>query len=441
MMTMINELNRRLFLRNGLAASGVLAGGGLSPAAAQQDDAHTITVTGISSFGLISGFLPRFTERTGIKVNLQILPYPQLRTRAMADLVGGTANSDVYLQDIIWLGEWASKAYVRPLDALFARDAAEIKTDDLLPGAFNAMSRWDGKIWSVPVGAFYFLNYYRTDLFAEKKLPAPVTLDDVSRDAAALTDPAANRFGIAMAYQKGSPICSWFLATYAGAGGKLLTDPPSNFRPTLDSERAHTVLTAYVEWLKWAPRGAVGYHWNDQTIAMQNGRLAMAPTFSVNGTEFAKRENSVIADKLGYTYMPRLGADDAPVVPFGGWAAAMNAKSAKTEQSWQFLKFLISPETQLDLGHVSGTPVRYSSLQDAGLQKQYPWLGFILDAEKAGRIYPDYRPRYPFYPQVEEALGLQLNLAALGQIGVAEALKTANATVTGIIKEAGYPIA
>lgn len=35
--------------------------------------------------------------------------------------------------------------------------------------------------------------------------------------------------------------------------------------------------------------GAIEYHWNDQTVAMQTRRIAAAPTFSVNGTEFAKR--------------------------------------------------------------------------------------------------------------------------------------------------------
>ncbi len=432
--------SRRRFLQ---ASTGLLGAASLpafSAAASAQSDAQSITVTGISSFGLIASLLPRFTSETGIKVNLQILPYPQLRTSAMADLVGGTANSDIYLQDIIWLGEWAKNNYVRPLDDLFARDAAEIDTPDLLPGAFNALSHWDGKIWSVPVGAFYFLNYYRTDWFAEKHLAPPATLDDIDADAAALTDPHANRYGIAMAYQKGSPIASWFLATYAGAGGKLLADPPHNFRPTLDSDLAHTVLTHYVAWLKSAPRGAVGYHWNDQTIAMQNGRLAMAPTFSVNGTEFAKPDKSVVAGDLGFTYMPRLHAADAPVVPFGGWAAALNAKSAKTEAAWKFLKFLISRQTQLDLAKVSGTPVRYSTLQDTGLQKTYPWLGFVLQAEKDGRIYPDYRPRYPFYPKAEDAMGTQLNLAALGEVSVPDALAKANAAVSGIIKEAGYPV-
>ncbi len=401
---------------------------------------RSITVTGISSFKIIETLLPAFTAATGIAVDLQILPYPQLRTRAMADLVGGTANSDVYLQDIVWLGEWASNGYAMPLDGLFARDAAEIDQADLLPGALNALSRWDGRLWSVPVGAFYFLNYFRSDWLAEKQIAAPATLAQFDAVAAALTDSTANRFGVAMPYQRGGPIASWFLATYAGAGGTLLADPPRSFRPTLDSKRALDVLTHYVGWLKDAPRGAIGYHWNDQTVAMQTGRIAMAPTFSVNGTEFAKPDNSVAAGHLGYDYMPRYQESEAPVVPFGGWAAAINAKTTKAEPAWQFLKFLIRPETQLALAATGGTPVRISSMQDPTLQQKYPWLPFILDAEAKGRIYADYRPRYPFYPKIEEVLGLQLNRAALKQASPAEALATANAAILGIVTEAGHPV-
>ena len=127
-------------------------------------------------------------------------------------------------------------------------------------------------------------------------------------------------------------------------------------------------------------------------------------------------------------------------MPFGGWAAAMNAKTTKTEAAWAFLKYLIRPDTQLELGRTGGTPVRISSMQDPALQASYPWLPFILEAEKEGRIYPDYRPRYPFYPKVEEVLGLQLNRAALGQATPAEALAAANAGIIDIVREAGHPV-
>ena len=102
--------HRRDLIRTAALAALATSWRGPAEAAGQ-----SITVTGISSFKIIETLLPTFTKETGIAVDLQILPYPQLRTRAMADLVGGTANSDVYLQDIVWLGEWASNGYALPL--------------------------------------------------------------------------------------------------------------------------------------------------------------------------------------------------------------------------------------------------------------------------------------------------------------------------------------
>ena len=401
---------------------------------------RSITVSGVSSFKLIEPFIPQFVKETGIEVDLQVLPYPQVRQRSMADFVSGTANSDVYGQDIVWLGEWAKNGYIRPIDDLIARDLSAADRADILPGAMNALSRWEGKTWSMPFGAYYFLMYYRQDLFDKANLKPPVTLDDVDVAAAKLTDKSTNQYGISMAYGRGAPIASWFLATYTGAGGKLLKNPPQDFSPTLDSPAALTVLKHYVGWLKNAPAGAVGHHWNDQTVAMQSGKLAMAPTFSINGTEFAKPGQSTIAGKVGFTTMPRLTASQTPVIPFGGWAVAINAKSTKVEDSWTFIKWLTSAKVQQQLALVNGTPIRYSALRDPKVQELYPWVSAVMKAEEAGQVFPDYRPRYPFYPQIEEILGLQLNNAALGKTSPEDALKEANAQIRKVITDAGFPV-
>ncbi|WP_324288203.1 extracellular solute-binding protein [Hoeflea algicola] len=426
-------------IRRSLLMTTMLAGMSVvQPALAQEN--RSITISGVSSFSLIEPLIPQFEEMTGIDVDLQVLPYPQVRQRSMADFVSGTANSDIYGQDIVWLGEWAEKGYVVQLDDLIKRDLTQEDLDDILPGALDALSKWKGKTWSMPFGAYYFLMYYRQDLFDAAGLKAPVTLDDVDAAAAKLTDPATNMFGVSMPYQRGAPIASWFLATYTGAGGKLLKNPPENFAPTLDSPEALEVLTHYVDWLKYAPAGAIGHHWNDQTVAMQTGRIAMTPSFSINGTEFAKPERSVVAGKVGYTTMPRLSAEQEPVIPFGGWAVAINAKSEKVEDSWTFIKWLTSQDVQKQLALINGTPVRYSALEEPEVQKLYPWVSEIVAAEKEGQVFSDYRPRYPFYPQVEEILGLQLNRAALGEVTPAEALKIANEEITKVIKDAGHPV-
>ena len=220
---------------HGLAGAALAVVLGASNVTAQD---RSVTVTGVSSFKLVEPLIPDFVKETGIKVDLQILPYPQVRQRSLADFVSGTANSDVYGQDIIWLGEWAKNGYVRPLDDLIARDIKGEDAADILPGAFDALSKWDGKTWSMPFGAYYFLNFYRADLFDQAGLKAPVTLADVDAAAGTLTNKSKNLFGIAMVYQRGGPIASWFLATYTGAGGRLLKDPPADFTPTLDSPEA-----------------------------------------------------------------------------------------------------------------------------------------------------------------------------------------------------------
>lgn len=431
---------RRTFMKGAAGAAAATALWGVSSPSAYADDANTISVSAIGGNEAIADLLPDFQKQSGITVNFQSLAYPALRQRSIAAFVSGNVDSDVYWEDIIWLGEWAKNGYVRPLDDLIKRDYQQSEIDDFLPGAWNAQSKWDGKTWTMPFGAYYFLNYFRSDLFDAAGMKPPVTLDDVSKDAAALNKPGARQFGIAMPYQKGTAIASWFLATYAGAGGRLLKKVPDDLTPTLDSDLALDVFTHYVEWMKYAPPGVASYHWDDQTVAMQTGKLAMAPTFSINGTEFAKPDQSVISGKVGYTYMPRQKATDAPIIPFGGWGAGIAAKSTKVEQSWKFIKWVVSAPIQKELAKSTGTPVRYSALQDPGLQKMYPWLQLVLDAEKSGQVYPDYRPRYPFYPEMEQEIGTQLNAAALGQMAPADALKTANTNLKAIITKAGYTL-
>jgi multiple sugar transport system substrate-binding protein len=422
------------------AVLAALIAAAVSARSACADEARSITVSAIGGNQAIEALLPAFEKETGIHVNLQILPYPQLRQRSMAAFVSGSVDSDVYWEDIIWLGEWAKNGYVRPLDDLIKRDFKQSDIDDFLPGAWNAQSKWDRKTWTMPFGAYYFLNYYRTDLFGKAELKAPVTLDDVDRDAAVLNKPVQRQYGIAMPYQRGTAISSWFLATYAGAGGHMLKDPPNDLTPTLDSPLAFDVLKHYIAWMKSAPPSVASYHWDDQTVAMQTGRLAMAPSFSINGTEFAKPDQSTIADKVGYAVMPRERASDPPVIPYGGWGVGIAAKTPKVEDSWTFIKWVTSAEIQKELAKSNGTPVRYSALQDPGLQKMYPWLKLVIEAEKAGEVYPDYRPRYPFYPEVEEELGKELNLVALGQVKPDDALKTANEAIKQIIIKAGYTL-
>ncbi len=95
-----------------VALASVAAAAGMSGAMAQE---RSIVVTAVSSFKLIETLVPDFVKETGNQVDLQVLPYPQVRQRSIADFVSGTTNSDIYEQDIIWLGEWAKNGYPKAI--------------------------------------------------------------------------------------------------------------------------------------------------------------------------------------------------------------------------------------------------------------------------------------------------------------------------------------
>src|SRR3569833_2574052 len=228
---------RREFITSAASVIAAPAVGGL-PRAAYADDANTISVSSIGGNEIINDLLPDFTKATGITVNFQTLPYPALRQRSIAAFVSGNVDSDVYWEDIIWLGEWAKNGYVRPLDDLIARDFTHADIDDFLPGAWYAQSKGEGKTWTMPFGAYYFLNYFRSDLFDGAGIKAPATLDDVSTAAKALNKPGSRQFGIAMPYQMCSAFASCFFAAGAGAGGRRRGEGPGGRAPARGGPRA-----------------------------------------------------------------------------------------------------------------------------------------------------------------------------------------------------------
>src|ERR1700709_77677 len=82
---------------------------------------------------------PKFEALTGAKVHVDILSYPELLTKITADYVGHTKGYDIATVDIVWSGQFAEAGYTVDLKPWIARDAAEIKLDDIYPSLMTAL--------------------------------------------------------------------------------------------------------------------------------------------------------------------------------------------------------------------------------------------------------------------------------------------------------------
>ena len=315
---------------------------------------------------------PDFVKESGIEVDLQVLPYPQVRQKSMADFVSGTANSDVYGRTLSGSASGQRTATSGRLDDLIARDipsSASWRTS--YRGAFNALSKWDGKTWTMPFGAYYFLMYYRPGCLRKGRALGSGHAGRCRRRCRETHGQEAEFLGISMPYQRGGPISSWFLATYTGAGGKLLKNPPADFAPTLNSPEALKVLEALLELDEGGPQcHRPSLERPDRGNAVRSVR--MAPAFSINGSRVrqARRVRDRWQGRLHHDAASHLRP--APVIPFGGWGIGINAKTIRSEDSWTFIKWVTSANVQKAARARKRDPVRYSALRDAKVQETVP---------------------------------------------------------------------
>jgi multiple sugar transport system substrate-binding protein len=62
----------------------------------------------------------KFTQRTGIKVNLQILPFDQVHDKTVASEAAGTAPADLMEVDSLWVGQYVAAGWLDPVSKYVA---------------------------------------------------------------------------------------------------------------------------------------------------------------------------------------------------------------------------------------------------------------------------------------------------------------------------------
>jgi multiple sugar transport system substrate-binding protein len=371
----------------------------------------------------IQKILPEFTAETGIKVNLEIIPYAGLRERSLTDLISGSGTFDLITMDIVWMGEWAESNFIVQLDDLVNRDNIDLKA--FLPGALKGLSYWKGKVYGMPIGAYYFLMNYRKDLFEANGLRPPETFADVMSDGKKLGSPGQID-GIAEPMVRGAPVVHYTLGFISGAGLDFLDEHghlSSDLKPVAD------VIDSYKSFQEIGPKGMLSYDWTSITDAYAQSKIAMVGAWSVVAPDFENPKKSQVVGKTGYAYLPVLKKGDKARVPFGGWSLVINKASKKQQAAWELVKWLLTPKVQKEYAENLGTPVLFQTLEDPDLQAKFPWYKLILQAEKDGIVDPTFRPRIPQWPKIEEALGVELNEVMTGSKTADQALQNIQGAV------------
>lgn len=354
----------------------------------------------------IKEMLPEFEEKTGIKVQFDILPQEELHSKTELALASDSDQYDVIMMDMMFTTQYAQADWVHPLDEMMAAKASELQADDFMEGFLSAFQT-QGKTYGLPFYGESTMLMYNKEMFAEAGIEQPpATMEELVETAKALTKDG--KYGIALRGARGEGMNIYTWAGFFNAfGGKWLVDG----KPYINSEESIRATEVYADLIiNYGPPGGANFSWDQVQLAMQQGTVAMA----IDATNFAARlenpEQSTVAGKVGYAPVPSGPYGSSPSVYTAGLVIPKGSKHK--DAAFEFIVWATSKEIQLRtaIEGMRADATRKSVWEDQSYRDKYNYEGWIdVTIAAMDQADPDYRPRIKEWKRMGDRLGIAIS--------------------------------
>jgi multiple sugar transport system substrate-binding protein len=291
--------------------------------------------------------VPEFQQKTGMTVDFQQMPEQQARQKFPIELNAKSSAIDVYGTSLhVEKGLFAKAGWYEPLNKYI--ENAKLTPPDYNwkgfgPSGVSWVTLDDGTIIGAPGSLGLFSFMWRKDLYAEKGVKPPTTLDELQAVVKATHGPP-NMFGFVGRGLKNANVPLWGMFLHA-MGGEYLDKSGTKLITT--STEAVESAKMYAEMMRlYAPQGAIGFNWNEAQGVFSQGQAGCWP----DGLNFAApledATKSKIAGKVGYGLFPGTAKQKA----FSGTAIdalAINPFGKSKEAAWLFTAWASSEPVQL----------------------------------------------------------------------------------------------
>jgi len=340
--------------------------------------------------------IPEFEKLTGIKVKLTDYAEGEYFKKVMIDLSLSKPATDVLMINNSYVNTYATGGWVAPLDPYLndpkLTDAKWYNFADFSAGLNLLM--YKDQLYGIPITIEPQILFYRKDIFQEKGLSVPQTMDELYQTAKKInSDEIA---GIALRLTRGQGAWwpwSGFLATYKG------TWVDENRVPHLNSPNAIKATEMYIKLNKDAgPADVMNYGWYEVLSNFQQGKVAMIIDASSFIGQFEDKEKSAVAGKVGCAVIP--AGPDGYRQPAGGasWSLGISAKGGHQKAAWLFVEWATSSANDNAIAIDSGNIARNSTWDNEEFKAKYPYPDWVkASADSNIKYSSDWS-----FPQVKE---------------------------------------
>jgi multiple sugar transport system substrate-binding protein len=363
----------------------------------------------------------------GIKVDIQLIPYPQLSPTLEVRLAAG-GTPDAYIVDGPLTASFAARNYLLPLDDYFS--SKDLKA--WFPSSIKAAT-YKGKIYSIPYATSSSGLYYNKKILKDAGIPFPsekpeerLTWEQVADMAKKLTvvnkDGQTEIWGFMME-QMMTPY--QFLPLPQSKRAKVISSDGMkvsgyiNSRPFIEATQFYWKL--YNEW-KVSPQGITDAAKSREYFG--NGKVALMLGAEWNITRLAAFKGL----EFGLAPHPYFKGGVA-VTPTGSWHVGVNSRTTHKEEAVKYVKYITGFEASTKwhrlFGHAPARPDVYAAVPEDFNSPM--WKIFFYEMQNTA--VP--RPATPGFSEYEQILREALSSISSG----AEPEKTLNEAAQRIDRE------
>jgi multiple sugar transport system substrate-binding protein len=403
-----------------------------------------VLVHGDPTFMVMDTLKRQFEQVIGTQISQRAFSIDRLREEALRNAERATSRYDIIAVDLPWIGEFAEKRVLMPLDQVM--DIERLDPADFHTAGWQA-AHWGGRVYGVPAQTTPELLFYRRDLFAEAGLEPPATTGDLLHAARVLHNPQRGFHGIAWNAARGTALGHTVLMTMADFGQPVLDIPEiaggfdtrrlasGGYRPTIDTEAGLQAAEFLLELLQFSPPDILSMSWYERVRPYAEGTIAMAYGYTLLAPYFELDESSPAHGQTGYLPHPA-GPGANPVAPVGGYVMGIpaNLPPERMQAAVDALMVFTSPEAQkLYVQNGSRTNPRYSVASDPDVRRTSPIFEAVDAMSWRDELQFWPRPPVPEIVDIIRICGEEFHDMLRGIVTPREALRNAQARADALM--------
>ena len=391
-----------------------------------------------------------FTEKTGIKVTVDKIPWAQFETKVFTAFAARDSAYDIVIGDSQWLGRGATGGHYTDLTDWMKSNGIDASMSPMALKYYGEFPKGTGKYYAVPAEGDCNGFAYRKDLFEDEKekaafkakygydLDIPESYDQLRDIAEFFTRPDDGLHGIAMWLGKDyDSITMGFQQAMWSFGGSYGDPETYKVEGILNSDASVKALEFYLGLGKFAPLGSENYYWAECLAAFQQGTVAMAMDYYAFFPGLLDKAKAKHVEATGFFATPGQTGPDGKFrrfISLGGQGMSLSSYSKHQEEAKQYMKWFCEYANQLKWAQLGGFATNKTVLESDEFLTMNPYNPAFVESMKYVRDFW----AVPEYAELLQKCQEHWNAAATGQKTPKQAMDDLAKDHTAIFEAAGY---